>query len=113
MKKILIVLFVYMLASCSTIRTLHKLNKAQKIYLNNVEYVDNIIKGKEKPTFENVKEVSEFFMELTNIKLNVFDLLNSTQNDNSVVKSLENWYQENGMNLKWNKEKQQVNLVLD
>ena len=110
MKKIIILLLVITLSSCSTIRFLNKLNKAQKLYLNNVEYVENIIKGKEKPTFENVKELSGFFMKLTNIKLNVLDLLNSTQTDNSIVKSLENWYKENGKNLQWDEENQHVYL---
>ncbi|HIP48363.1 MAG TPA: hypothetical protein EYG92_05295 [Lutibacter sp.] len=113
MKKTVILLLVITLSSCSTIRLLSKLNKAQKMYLNNVDYVENIIKGKEKPTFENVKELSGFFMELTNIKLNVLDLLNSTQNDNSVIKSLENWYTENGKNLKWDEANQQVYLDTD
>lgn len=111
MKKLIIAfLILSIFASCSTIRFLHKLNKAQKMYLNNVEYVENIIKGKEKPTFENVKELSGFFTELTSIKLNVLDLLNSSQNDNSLVKSLKNWYSQNGKNLKWDVEKQQVYL---
>ena len=110
MKKIVILLIVFTLSSCSTIRLLNKLNKAQKLYLNNVEYVENIIKGKEKPTFENVKELSGFFMELTNIKLNVLDLLNNTQNDNSIITNLENWYTENGKNLKWDEENKHVYL---
>jgi len=90
---------------------LNKLNKAQKKYLNNVDFVENIIKGKEKPTFDTVKELAGFFMELTNIKLNMLDLLNSSQNDNSVIKSLENWYAENGKNLKWDEENQHVYLI--
>ena len=110
MKKIFLLLIGLSLVSCSTFRFLHKLNKAQKLYLDNVSYVENILSGKEKPVLQDVKDLTRFFTDLTDIKLNLWELLQAHDTESGIVKNLKNWYENNKERLYWDEETQKVKL---
>lgn len=106
----IMILLVVMLFSCNSIKT-QKLNKAQIVYLEKLNFIGLYNEGKIEPSSKDLKEVALFFEEITNIKANIFESFDpfidpSEQN----LLDWKEWYKNNKERLYWDEVGKKVKL---
>lgn len=106
----IIILTVVILFSCNSIKT-QKFNKAQIVYLEKLNFIELYNEGKIEPSFKDLKEVAFFFEEITNIKADIYESIDSFIDPSEQnLKDWKEWYKNNKERLYWNEEEQKVKL---